>query len=96
MLAGLGKAVAEANMEMSSNKGPNNTVMTIPEAEIELKIAISVSSNEELQAGGSLALQVFSVNASYAKSFGFKEEASSRITLKLAAKPAPPPDSVEN
>ena len=90
MLGQLGLAVAKANEEMAKIKGPNGTVMTVQEATIELNIAISVDTSTKVEAGGSLGLKAFSVNASYAKTFAFKEEASSRISIKLAVVPAAP------
>ena len=33
------------------------------------------------------ALKVFNVNASYARTYNFKEEASSRIKINLSARP---------
>jgi hypothetical protein len=84
MLKGLGLAVVEANKAMSEIKGPNATVMTINEATIDLNVAISVAKTEQVGASGGLALQAFNVNASYARTFNFKEEASSRISIKMA------------
>ena len=90
MLAGMGLAVARANAEMAKNPGPNGTVMTVQSATIDLNIAISVDTTTTTSAGGSLALKAFSVNASYARTFGFKEEASSRIQMTLAITPPQP------
>lgn len=90
MLGQLGLAVAKANEEMAKVKGPNGTVMTVQEATIDLNIAISVDVSTKTEAGGELSLKAFSVNASYAKTFNFKEEASSRISIKLAVVPAAP------
>lgn len=89
MLKGLGLAVAEANRELSTQDAGGGHVMTVHSAVIEINVAISVSSAEEVKAGGSLGFQVFSVNASYARSFNFKEEASSKIRLELSVKPKP-------
>lgn len=89
MLGKLGLAVAEANKQMAALKDtPNSVVMTVQEATVELAIAISVSEQKDVQGQAQLGLKAFSVNASYARSFGFKEEASSRITMKLAVVPA--------
>ena len=90
MLAGMGLAVAKANAEMAKNPGPNGTVMTVQSATIDLNIAISVDTTTTTEVGGSLALKAFSVNASYARTFGFKEEASSRIQMTLAITPPQP------
>lgn len=86
LIRDLGMAVAEANQAMSQN-ATNDVVYAINEAEIEVKVAISVSKDSKLEAGGGVNLNAFSVNASYSKTFGFKEEASSRILIKLSAKP---------
>jgi hypothetical protein len=88
MLKSLGLAVAEANKAMSETKGPNNTVMTVTDATIKLKIAISVNKSEDFKIGGGMALQAFNVNASYARTFGFKEDASSEISMTLAIRTA--------
>ena len=89
MIKGLGLAVAEANKELSAQDAGGGNVMTIHSAVIEINVAISVSSAEEVKAGGSLGFHAFSVNASYARSFNFKEEASSKIRLELSVKPKP-------
>lgn len=88
MLASLGMAVAKANHEMAKNPGPNNTVMTVQQATVELNIAISVEASSQVGADLKLDLKAFSVNASYARTFAFKEEASSRISMTLAVRPA--------
>ncbi|MBX3606620.1 MAG: hypothetical protein KF788_15180 [Piscinibacter sp.] len=90
MLGQLGLAVAKANEEMSKVKGPNGTVMTVQEATIDLNVAISVDATTKTGGELELGLKAFSVNASYSRSFGFKEEASSRISIKLAVVPAAP------
>lgn len=86
----LGLAVAAANDAMAKVAGPS-TVYCIPSAEIEISVAISISKDTTTELGGGFNLNAFSVNASYKSTFGFKEEASSRIRLTLEAKPAPPP-----
>jgi len=91
MLASLGRAVATANTELSKVPGPNGAVMSVTEAEIDLNIAISVESSSKLEGGAGLSLKAFSVNASYSRTFGFKETASSRISMKLAIVPAVAP-----
>jgi len=62
-------------------------VYAITDAVIELNIAISLDSESEFKGGAAFGIQAFSVNASYSKTYGFKEEASSRIKLILHAKP---------
>jgi hypothetical protein len=86
LIKNLGLAVAEANKELRAGTGDMR--FTIPSAEIELKVAISIAT--ETQAGGTLGgtISVFSVNASYSKTYNFKEDASSSIKLTLAAVPA--------
>ena len=90
MLESLGLAVAHANQELAKVPGPGGAVMKVTDAQIDVNVAISVQSSENVNGELKLGLQAFSVNAGYARSFGFKEEASSRIsmTLKIA-----PPDA---
>lgn len=85
LVKNLGLAVAEANRALRN--GDEEMRYTIPSATVKLKVAISIDSSEELQAGGGAKIGVVTVNASYAKTFGFKEEASSEIELTLAAVP---------
>jgi len=87
MLGSLGRAVASANMELSKVPGPNGAVMTVTEATVDLNIAISVDTQSTTKVEGGLALKAFSVNASYSRSYGFKEEASSKISIKFAVRP---------
>lgn len=90
LIKNLGLAVATANKEMRSADADMR--FTIPSAEIELRVAINVetSSSGKIEGGGKIS--VFSVNASYSRTYGFKEEASSVIKLTLAAvPPALPP-----
>jgi len=87
MLGSLGRAVASANMELSKVPGPNGAVMTVTEATVDLNIAISVDTQSTTKVDGGLALKAFSVNASYARSYGFKEEASSKISIKFSVRP---------
>lgn len=88
----LGLAVAGANQELKKAPG-TELLYTIDKAEIELNVAISISKETKgsIAAGGTIS--VFNVNASYARTYGYKEEASSRIQLSLACKPRsePPP-----
>jgi hypothetical protein len=92
----LGLAVAEANRALAQPPTPvpgqpaqpkPDIIFTINSAEIEVNVAISIQRNTDLSVGGSLGLGAFSVNASYKSTFGFKEEASSKIKVVLAAKP---------
>jgi hypothetical protein len=87
MLGSLGRAVAAANMELSKVPGPNGAMMTVTEATVDLNIAISVDTKTTTAVSGGLALKAFSVNASYSRSYGFKEEASSKISIKFAVRP---------
>ena len=91
MLEGLGKAVAMANMELSKVPGPDDTRMRVTDATIELNVAIAVDSSTKIDLGGELKLQAFSVNASYSRTFNFKEEASSKITMTLKIGPSGAP-----
>lgn len=93
MLAGLGKAVATANMELSKVPGPDGVRMKVTDATIELKVAIAVDSSKKIDLGGELKLQAFSVNASYSRTFNFKEEASSKITMTLKIAPSDAPST---
>ncbi len=83
LIQGLGLSIAEANKKLKAS----DMVYTIDEAEIELKVTISIDSSSKLEGGGTLGLQAFSVNASYSKTYGFKEEASSSIKIKMKAVP---------
>jgi hypothetical protein len=85
LVKNLGLAVAEANKQMQS--ADPDMRYTIPRAEIELKVAISVETTTEGKIEGGGKISVFTVNASYSKTYGFKEEASSRIVLELQAVP---------
>ncbi len=87
LIEGLGLAVASANAKLKTS----DMVFTIDEAEVKLKVAISVDSKKVTSAGGEFGLQAFSVNASYSKTYGFKEEASSEIRLKMHAVPRDEP-----
>jgi hypothetical protein len=89
MIKGLGLAVAAANKELSAQDAGSGHVLTVHSAVIEINVAISVSNAESFTAGGTLGFNVFSVNASYARSFNFKEDASSKIRLELSVKPKP-------
>lgn len=86
----LGVAVAEANNALGSGPGASaNLIYTINSAEIEVNVAISMEKTTTTEVGGSLKLSAFSVNASYKSTFGFKEEASSKIKIILQARPRP-------
>ena len=86
LIQGLGVAVAEANKELAK-VDQSDLIYTINEAEIEVKVAISVSKETEVGGDAGLKLSAFNVNASYSKTYSFKEEASSHIKLTLAAVP---------
>lgn len=88
VIKNLGLAVAKANHEMSKSADPDaKTVYAIEQAEIELAVTFSFSRDQQIggQIGGSVF--AFAVNASYKATFGFREEASSKIKLVLSAKP---------
>lgn len=82
MIKDLGLAVAAANKAL--NEAESDVKYTIPEAEVELKVAISIKKEQNLEAG----LSVSMVNAAYSSTYGFSEDASSRIFLRLQAVPA--------
>jgi hypothetical protein len=85
LIKNLGLAVATANKELRSSG--DEVRYTIPSAEIELRVAINVETSTTGKIEGGAKIAVFSVNASYAKTYGFKEEASSVIKLTLSAVP---------
>lgn len=85
MIQELGMAVANANKELAASN--TDIQYTINSAEIELKVALSMSQSSDVGVSGGAALSVASVNASYSRTYGFKEEASSSIKLTLAAVP---------
>jgi hypothetical protein len=87
MIKNLGLAVAEANKALVAANAENPSALVVHSAEIDLNIAVTVDKSKDFSADGGLALKAFSVNASYARSYNFKEEASSRIKLSLSAKP---------
>lgn len=90
----LGLAVAKANkalLEADSEETRSKTVFAINQAEIELKVAISMSRKTEAGGGLGFALYGFSVNAAYSKTYGYEETASSSIKLTMSAIPRPTP-----
>ena len=86
LIRDLGLAVATANQALSQS-GSNALIYTIPNAEIEVNIAISINKETTAGAKAGANISAFSVNASYARTYGYKEEASSRLKITLAAKP---------
>ena len=88
LIKNLGLAVATANKELRS--ADDDMRYTIPSAEIELKVTINVETSTSGKIEGGAKISVLSVTASYAKTYGFKEEASSVIKLTLAAVPVAP------
>ena len=91
MIKQLGLAVAEANKAMIANGEADDTRFAIPEASIELNVAISTQTKTEAGVSVTAGIQVASVNASYSKTYDFKEEASSKISIKLKAVPQTDP-----
>jgi hypothetical protein len=89
MILNLGLAVARANAAMAKAAAAGAEAMAydIPEADIELAVAISISKDEKITGEASLGLQAFSLSAAYTSAFGFSEQASSKIKLKLRATP---------
>ncbi len=86
LIRDLGLAVATANQALSQS-GSNSLIYTIPSAEIEVNIAISINKGTTAEVKAGANISAFSVNASYARTYGYKEEASSRLKITLAAKP---------
>ena len=86
LIRDLGLAVAEANLALSKVPG-GDIVYTIPEAEVELAIAMSLSKEHSGTVGAGGNIMGFTLNASYANTFGFSEQASSRIRLTVRATP---------
>jgi len=86
MIRNLGLAVAEANRALRAAEA--DMAYAINEAEIELRVAITLSRGSEWKLGAGGSISAFSVNASYARTYGFREEAASRIRLVLQAVPA--------
>lgn len=92
MIKNLGLAVAAANRALIAETPASDQVqMVVQEADIEINVAISLALEEKLSGGASFSgLKVISINAAYARSFNFKEEASSKIRLKLSVAPRQP------
>jgi hypothetical protein len=85
LIRDLGLAVAAADTALRDNDHGGS--LTIPEAEIEVAVSISVSKSTDTSIGGGLSLYAFQVNAAYKNTFGYSEQASSRIKFKLVAVP---------
>lgn len=101
MILGLGLAVAKANQELSKIEFPGSAagastpaappapvVLTIPEAEVEMRMSLTRKreTSVNVQAGGGLA--GFTVSAGFSATFGYQAEASTRILVKFRAVPA--------
>lgn len=91
LITGLGMAIVEAQKAMSAIPNGPDYEFVIPEATVEVNVAISVNKSSDLTVGGGLTLSAFTVNASYKSTYGFKEEASSKIIVKFMAKPKAAP-----
>lgn len=90
LITNLGLAVASANkalLDSGAEEPPTKTVFAINQAEIEIKVAISMSSRREVGASIGASLYAFSVNAAYSKTYSYNESASSSIKLTLSAIP---------
>ncbi len=81
----IGLSVAKANKAL--NEANEDIDFVINEGEVELNVAITIDTKSELSGSVKFGLSAFSVNASYSKTYGFKEEASSRILLKFSSRP---------
>lgn len=89
MIKNLGLAVATANKELRAANPSEPFAMTINSAKIDLKVAVSIDTTTTTGVQGGLTVKVFNVNASYSRTYNFKEEASSQITVDLAVVPRP-------
>lgn len=87
MIESLGLAVASANKALLDANPDLPSTMVINSAQIDLKVAISMETSTTTDAKAGLSVKAFNVNASYARTYAFKEEASSQITIQLAARP---------
>lgn len=79
---------------MAKIPAANTTIYAIDSAEIEVRIAVSLSKDTKIEGGVGGSISAFTVNASYARTYGFKEEASSLIRIHLSAKPLLPAPAV--
>lgn len=87
MIESLGLAVANANKALMEANPDLPSVMVINSAQIDLKVAISMEQTTQADVKGGVSIKAFNVNASYARTYAFKEEASSQITIRLEARP---------
>ncbi|MEM1405764.1 MAG: hypothetical protein AAGG59_03235 [Bacteroidota bacterium] len=85
LIEGIGLSVAKANNAL--NEAGEDIDFVINEGEVELNVAITVDTTSQLSGSVEFGLSAFSINASYSKTYSFKEEASSRILLKFTARP---------
>lgn len=85
MIQNLAMAVVEANAAVK--KSADDTEVAIHTAEIEIQVALSLARGSEWEVGGGGSIYGFSLNASYARTYNFKEEASSRIKIVMSATP---------
>ena len=90
MIQNLAMAVVEANAAVRDDPA-NDTVTAIHSAEIELSLAISMERGSEWKAGVGGSIYGFSPNASYARTFNFKEEAASKIKIQMSVLPKQAP-----
>ncbi len=90
LIKNLGLAVAEANRDLlktDAEAQQTQTVFAISQAEIEVKVAISMGKETKKALAAGAALYAFSVNAAYSKTYSYDETASSTIKLTMAAIP---------
>lgn len=98
LIKNLGLAVAEANqalLKTDAEAQQTKTVFAISQAEIEVKVAISMGGETKKAISGGAALYAFSVNAAYSKTYSYDETASSTIKLTMAAIPRRNPPASE-
>lgn len=83
---GIGLAKANEAMIQAAPAGQAHEFI-MDEAIIDLNVAISVSDATAFELGGGGGIGAFSVNASYSRTYGFKEDAASKIHIKLKSRP---------
>jgi hypothetical protein len=81
MLKRIGQAVNEANKDAGE--------FYIPEAEAEIRIAIHVQKQTDVEVGAGGKIYGVGINASYQSQYGYSAEGSSVIKLKFKAGPKP-------
>lgn len=86
MIRDIGLAVADANKALAEGHEAG-VIYTIPDAEVEVSLAMSSTKARSLEVGGGGTVYAVALNASYTNSFGFSESAASKVRLTLRAVP---------